>query len=156
MGKTGGNGGNADLVCKNMILLEYFLPRSHGGHAFCLQNQDAQVQYSASIHKTKLNRFLQIIGQYHWGRQWKGVCISTFSTALGKIVFSTLLVWIHPKRSNCFPVIAHVSHTIRSNRNCLCQFREIPWNQTTDVHRGSILITRVITCNVTLMSRKQC
>ena len=31
------------------------------------------------------------------------------------------------------------------NRNCLGQFREIPWNQTTDVHWGSTLITRVIT-----------
>ena len=29
-------------------------------------------------------------------------------------------------------------------RNCLGQFREIPWNQTTDVHRGSTLITRVL------------
>ena len=27
------------------------------------------------------------------------------------------------------------------NRNCLGQFREIPWNQTTDVHRGTTLIT---------------
>ena len=27
------------------------------------------------------------------------------------------------------------------NQNCLGQFHEIPWNQTTDVHRGSILIT---------------
>ena len=34
---------------------------------------------------------------------------------------------------------------INSNRNCLGQFREIPWNQSTDVHRGSTLITRVIT-----------
>ena len=32
-----------------------------------------------------------------------------------------------------------------SNRNCLCQFHEIPWNQTTDVQRGFTLITRVIT-----------
>ena len=32
------------------------------------------------------------------------------------------------------------------NRNCLVQFHEIPWNQTTDVHRGSTLITRAITC----------
>ena len=31
-----------------------------------------------------------------------------------------------------------------SNRNCLGQFREIPRNQTTDVHQGSTLITRVI------------
>ena len=31
------------------------------------------------------------------------------------------------------------------NRNCLGQIREIPWNQTTDVHRGSTSITRVIT-----------
>ena len=31
------------------------------------------------------------------------------------------------------------------NRNCLGQFREISWNQTTDVHRGSTLITRVLT-----------
>ena len=31
------------------------------------------------------------------------------------------------------------------NRNCLGKFREIPWNQTTDVHRGSTLISRVIT-----------
>ena len=29
-------------------------------------------------------------------------------------------------------------------RNCLGQFREIPGNQTTDVHRGSTLITRLI------------
>ena len=28
-----------------------------------------------------------------------------------------------------------------TNRSCLGQFREIPWNQTTDVHRGSTLIT---------------
>ena len=32
-----------------------------------------------------------------------------------------------------------------SIRNCLGQFCEIPWNQTTDVHRGSTLITLVIT-----------
>ena len=32
-----------------------------------------------------------------------------------------------------------------SNRNYFGQFREIPWNQTTDVHRGSTLITLVIT-----------
>ena len=31
------------------------------------------------------------------------------------------------------------------NRNYLDQFREIPWNQTTYVHRGSTLITRMIT-----------
>ena len=39
----------------------------------------------------------------------------------------------------------------RSNQNCLGQFREIPWNQTTYVHRGSSFITRV-----TLTSRKPC
>ena len=33
----------------------------------------------------------------------------------------------------------------QSIRNCLGQFREIPWNQTTDEYRGSTLITRVIT-----------
>ena len=32
-----------------------------------------------------------------------------------------------------------------TNWNCLGQFREIPWNQNTDVHRGSTLITWVIT-----------
>ena len=32
------------------------------------------------------------------------------------------------------------------DRNCLGQFREILWNQTTDVHQGSTLITRVIAC----------
>ena len=37
--------------------------------------------------------------------------------------------------------------SLNINRNCLGQFREIPWNQTTDVHRGSTLITRVITCH---------
>ena len=31
-----------------------------------------------------------------------------------------------------------------SNRNCVGQFREIPLNQTTDVHRWSTLITWVI------------
>ena len=33
------------------------------------------------------------------------------------------------------------------NRNCLGRFREIPWNQTTDVHvhQDSTLKTRVIT-----------
>ena len=31
------------------------------------------------------------------------------------------------------------------NRNYLGQFREIPWNKTTDVHWGSTLITRVTT-----------
>ena len=31
------------------------------------------------------------------------------------------------------------------NRNCLGQFRGIPWNQNKDVHRGSTFITRVIT-----------
>ena len=51
--------------------------------------------------------------------------------------------------------LEHVQHNavymdrkMSVNRNCLCQFREIPWNQTTDdtyVQRGSILITRVIT-----------
>ena len=35
--------------------------------------------------------------------------------------------------------------TYAINRNCLGQFRGFPWNQTTDVHRGSTLITRVIT-----------
>ena len=33
---------------------------------------------------------------------------------------------------------------VSSNRNYLGQFREIPWNQTTDVHGGSSLIMRVI------------
>ena len=33
------------------------------------------------------------------------------------------------------------------NRKCLGQFREIPWNQTTDVYRGSTLIPRAITWN---------
>ena len=41
-----------------------------------------------SIHKKKINHFLQIIGQYpcfaKWGKTWKGVCISTFSTTLVK------------------------------------------------------------------------
>ena len=36
------------------------------------------------------------------------------------------------------------SYTL-TNRNCVGQFREIPWNQTTDVHRGSTLKTRSIT-----------
>ena len=31
------------------------------------------------------------------------------------------------------------------NRNSLGRFRDIPWNQTTEIHRGSALITRVIT-----------
>ena len=31
------------------------------------------------------------------------------------------------------------------NRNGLDRFREIPWNRTTNVHRGSTLITRVMT-----------
>ena len=30
----------------------------------------------------------------------------------------------------------------KNDLNCLGQFREIPWNQATDVHRGSTLITR--------------
>ena len=37
------------------------------------------------------------------------------------------------------------SSHLRLNRNCLVQFRENPWNQTTDLHRGSSLITRAIT-----------
>ena len=32
----------------------------------------------------------------------------------------------------------------RPNQNCFSQFRQTLWNQTTDVHRGSTLITRVI------------
>ena len=36
-------------------------------------------------------------------------------------------------------------HNQRCNWNCLGQFRGFPWNQTTNVHRGSTLITRVIT-----------
>ena len=60
-----------------MILFEYFLPSSHGGQAICLDNQDAQVQCSGSIHKTTVNQFLQIKGQYpclaNLGRQWTGV-----------------------------------------------------------------------------------
>ena len=35
--------------------------------------------------------------------------------------------------------------TTSLNLNCLDQFCEISWNQTTDVHQGSTLITRVIT-----------
>ena len=35
--------------------------------------------------------------------------------------------------------------TTRINRNCLGQFRRIPWNQAMDVHWGSTLITWVIT-----------
>ena len=31
------------------------------------------------------------------------------------------------------------------DRNCLGQFRDIPWNKTTYVHRGSTLMTPVIT-----------
>ena len=31
-----------------------------------------------------------------------------------------------------------------SNQNCLGQFREITWNQTTDVHQGSTVITWVM------------
>ena len=41
------------------------------------------------------------------------------------------------------------------NRNCLGLFREIPWNQTTDVHRGSTFITLTL-YNVTLTSQKPC
>ena len=36
-------------------------------------------------------------------------------------------------------------HMVCFNRNCIGQFRDIPLNQTTDVHRQSTLITRVIT-----------
>ena len=42
-----------------------------------------------------------------------------------------------------------VSREGSAQSNCLGQFREIPWNQTTDVHRGSTLITR--SDNVKLM-----
>ena len=47
------------------------------------------------------------------------------------------------------------------NRNSLGQFREIPWNHTTDVHRGSILLNAgdnvtLTLYNVTLTSQKQC
>ena len=37
------------------------------------------------------------------------------------------------------------SHATASNRNYLGNFREILWNQITDVHQGTIPITRVIT-----------
>ena len=37
-----------------------------------------------------------------------------------------------------------VSTHALTNLNCRGQFREIPWNQTSDVHRGSTLIMRVI------------
>ena len=33
---------------------------------------------------------------------------------------------------------------VKTNRICLGYFCDIPWNQTTDVHRGSTLITRMI------------
>ena len=29
----------------------------------------------------------------------------------------------------------HLLSTQNTNQNCLCQFREIPWNQTKDVHQ---------------------
>ena len=56
--------------------------------------------------------------------------------------------------------ICYQSTQTDDNQNCLSQFRQIPWKQTTDVLRGSTLITQVITwCwrkNMTLTSQKPC
>ena len=61
----------------------------------------------------------------------------------------------HCRRASMHSDTLHVRH----NRNCLGQFREIPWIQTTDVQRGSTLMTRVkyvplALYNVTLTSQK--
>ena len=62
------------------------------------------------------------------------------------LAISLLDMWYSPfvlVLSICY--LHKLSACYHGNRNCLGQFREIPWNQTTDVHRGSTLITRVIT-----------
>ena len=41
--------------------------------------------------------------------------------------------------------LPHFFNSLEPNRNCLGQFREIPWTQTTDAHQGSTLIKRMIT-----------
>ena len=44
-----------------------------------------------------------------------------------------------------------------SNRNCLGQFRRIPWNQTSDVYRGSTLKTCTLTLHIMrLIPKKPC
>ena len=63
--------------------------------------------------------------------------ISFFSTALFQI--KRLL-----KHSSSESAIM-IRSSAWSNRNCRGQLREIPWNQTTDVHQGSSLITRMTT-----------
>ena len=60
------------------------------------------------------------------------------------------LTWWGPSRNHwqCLPLLKLLfvsQDRTRGNQNCLGRFREIPWNQTTDVHLGSTLITRVIT-----------
>ena len=63
-------------------------------------------------------------------------------TTVTLLTVSLKLATFDPKSSAFIPT--KPLHSAYCNRNCLCQFREITWNQTTVVHRGSTLIMRVI------------
>ena len=51
--------------------------------------------------------------------------------------------WVYTVCQNTCLAVPRMKR-VNTNRNCLGQFHEILWNQTTDVHRGSTLIKRVI------------
>ena len=79
------------------------------------------------------------------------VCYNEYSGQLVSLYFLTNLICSKKCEKN---IIEKMTKFICGKRftyvlinwNCLVQFCEIPWKQTTDVHRGSTLITRVITC----------
>ena len=82
-------------------------------------------------------------GYGKWESQDAALCSSEYSDISpltgGEVPFSTLEG--RPDASNFeqSPVL-QVNTCMLANRNCLDQFRGIPWNQTWDVHQGSTLI----------------
>ena len=66
--------------------------------------------------------------------------VRIFAVLSGLIRAYAYFMWT----ANFFLSLARLSWCLGFNRNCLGNFREIPLNQTTDVHRGPTLIMRVI------------
>ena len=89
------------------------------------------------------------------------ICVSSYMGILHKFHISYVFSGCNNKVDQsqdlfllsikCWIILECISnmHLVFLNRNCLGQFREILWNQTTnqtrDVHLGSTLITLVIT-----------
>ena len=115
----------------------------------CMKAKQNKKEIIKMIHKrslTSIDHNRQNVGPVMLGG--KELKMLNFWNAIFQLMICTICC--RKQRSS------HWSDLILSNRTCLSQFREIPWNQTTDVHRGSTLIKRVTLYNVTLMPQKPC